>query len=169
VLITGATVRINVSKGVKQVAVPSVVGSQVDVASSQLQLAGFKVGRVDVDSEQPAGEVVSQSPPGNSTAPNGSSVTLSVSKGPTTVAVPDVTLQPIADARTTLRAAGFKVSVIRQDTDDPTLDGVVLAQDPAGNAQADPGTTITMTVGLFVEPAFTDTTDTTATDTTSVP
>jgi eukaryotic-like serine/threonine-protein kinase len=169
VLITGATVRINVSKGVKQVAVPSVVGSQIDIASSQLQLAGFKVGRVDIDSEQPVGEVVAQSPPGNSTASKGSSVTLSVSKGPSTVAVPDVTLQPIADARTTLRASGFKVSVIRQDTDDPSLDSVVLAQDPPGNAQADPGSTITVTVGLFVEPAVTDTVDTTATDTTPVP
>ena len=68
VLITGSTVRVNVSKGIKQVAVPSVVGQQVDIASSQLQLAGFKVGRIDVESEQPAGEVVTQSPPGNSTA-----------------------------------------------------------------------------------------------------
>ncbi len=169
VLVTGSTVRVNVSKGLKQVAVPSVVGTQVDIASSQLQLAGFKVGRVDVDSEQPVGEVVAQSPPGNSTAAKGSSVTLSVSKGPTTIGVPDVTLQLIADARTTLRAAGFKISVISQETDDPTLDDVVLAQDPPGNSQADPGTTVTVTVGSYVEPPPTDTTDTTVTDTTTAP
>jgi eukaryotic-like serine/threonine-protein kinase len=169
VLVTGSTVRVNVSKGLKQVAVPSVVGAQVDIASSQLQLAGFKVGRVDVDSEQPVGEVVAQSPPGNSTAAKGSSVTLSVSKGPSTIGVPDVTLQLIADARTTLRAAGFKISVISQETDDPTLDDVVLAQDPAGNGQADPGTTVTVTVGSYVAPPTTDTTDTTVTDTTIVP
>ncbi len=170
VLITGSTVRVNVSKGVRQVAVPSVVGLQVDIASSQLQLAGFNVGRgIDVESEQPAGEVVSQSPPGNSTAAKGSSVTLSVSKGPSTIEVPDVTLQPIADARTTLRAAGFKILVIREDTDDVTLDGVVLNQDPPGNTQADPGTTVTVTVGSFVEPVVTEPTDTTVTDTTLVP
>ena len=168
VLITGSTVRVNVSKGIKQVAVPSVVGQQVDIASSQLQLAGFKVGRIDVESEQPAGEVVTQSPPGNSTAARGSSVTLSVSKGPTTVEVPDVTLQPLADARTTLIAAGFKVLVIREDTDDPTLDGYVLNQNPAGSTQADPGTTITVTVGSFVEPVATEPIDTTA-DTTTIP
>ena len=168
VLITGSTVRVNVSKGIKQVAVPSVVGQQVDIASSQLQLAGFKVGRIDVESEQPAGEVVTQSPPGNSTAARGSSVTLSVSKGPTTVEVPDVTLQPLADARTTLIAAGFKVLVIREDTDDPTLDGYVLNQNPAGSTQADPGTTITVTVGSFVEPVTTEPIDTTA-DTTPIP
>ena len=95
-------------------------------------------------------------------------MTLSVSKGPTTVEVPDVTLQPLADARTTLIAAGFKVLVIREDTDDPTLDGVVLNQNPAGSTQADPGTTITVTVGSFVEPVTTEPIDTTA-DTTPIP
>jgi len=160
IVLSGATVRVNVSKGVKEVAVPSVVGSQVDVASAQLQTAGFNVGRVDVESDRPAGEVVSQNPAGNSTAPKGASVTLSVSKGPKTVEVPDVTLQPIADARTALKAAGFKVSVIREDTSDPTLDGIVLRQDPAGLAQADPGSVVTVTVGLYVEPPPDTTTDT---------
>ena len=70
--------------------------------------------------------------PGNSTASRGSPVTLSVSRGPKTVTVPDVSLQTVADARTTLRAAGFKVSVVRQETDDESLDGLVMSQDPAG-------------------------------------
>ena len=35
-------------------------------------------------------------------------MTLSVSRGPSTVTVPDVSLQTVADARTTLRAAGFR-------------------------------------------------------------
>ena len=49
-----------------------------------------------------------------------------------------MTLQPIADARTTLVAAGFKVQVIREETDDLTLDGYVLNQNPAGSTRADP-------------------------------
>lgn len=163
VVLSGTKVRINVSKGVKQVAVPSVIGQQVDVASAQLQTAGFNVGRVDVESDRPAGEVVAQNPAGNSTASKGSSVTLSISKGPKTIEVPDVTLQPIADARTTLRGAGFKVAVIREETSDPTLDGIVLRQDPAGLAQADPDSIVTVTVGLFVEPPPDTTVDTTTT------
>ena len=130
--------RINVSKGPKPVAVPNVVGSSYDVAAAQLQLAGFTVGRVEVESDRPAGEVVDQTPPGNSTATRGSPVTLSVSRGPQTVAVPDVALQSVADARTTLRAAGFRVSIVRQETDDEALDGLVMSQDPAGGTQADP-------------------------------
>lgn len=166
VVVAGAEVRVNVSKGPKEVAVPSVIGLSYDVAASQLQLAGFTVGRVDVDSEQAADTVVDQSPPANSTASKGSSVTLSVSKGPTTETVPDVALQPIADARATLRAAGFKVVVVRQETDDPSFDAVVIAQDPAGNSEAEPESTVTLTVGLYVAPPDPGVTDTTATDTT---
>jgi beta-lactam-binding protein with PASTA domain len=166
VVVAGSAVRINVSSGPKPVAVPSVVGQSYDSAAAQLQSAGFTVGRVDVDSDQPAGQVVDQSPPGNSTASKGSSVTLSVSKGPTTVTVPDVALQTVADARATLRAAGFRVAVVRQDTEDESLDGVVMSQDPGGNTQADPKSVVTLTVGQFVPPPDV-TTDTTPTDTTT--
>jgi serine/threonine-protein kinase len=166
VVVAGSAVRINVSSGPKPVAVPSVVGQSYDSAAAQLQSAGFTVGRVDVDSDQPAGQVVDQSPPGNSTASKGSSVTLSVSKGPTTVTVPDVALQTVADARATLRAAGFRVAVVRQDTEDESLDGVVMSQDPGGNTQAEPKSVVTLTVGQFVPPPDV-TTDTTPTDTTT--
>ena len=166
VVVAGSSVRINVSSGPRPVAVPSVIGQSYDSGAAQLQSAGFTVGRVDVDSNQPAGQVVDQSPPGNSTASNGSSVTLSVSKGPTTVTVPDVSLQTGPDARATLTAAGFKVVVVHQDTDDESLDGLVMSQDPGGNTQADPKSTVTLTVGQFVPPPDV-TTDTTSTDTTS--
>jgi eukaryotic-like serine/threonine-protein kinase len=170
VLVAGSSVRINVSKGPKPVAVPNVVGLTYDVAAAQLQSAGFTVGRVEVESDRPAGEVVDQSPPGNSTASTGSSVTLSVSQGPKTVTVPDVSLQTVADARATLRAAGFKVTVTRQDTDDQSLDGLVMSQDPAGNTQADPKSAVTLTVGTYVPPPDVTTpppTDTTTTGTTT--
>ena len=156
VVVAGSSVRINVSSGPRPVAVPSVIGQSYDSGAAQLQSAGFTVGRVDVDCNQPAGQVVDQR----------SSVTLSVSKGPTTVTVPDVSLQTGPDARATLTAAGFKVVVVHQDTDDESLDGLVMSQDPGGNTQADPKSTVTLTVGQFVPPPDV-TTDTTSTDTTS--
>jgi beta-lactam-binding protein with PASTA domain len=88
------------------------------------------------------------------------------------VTVPDVALQTVADARATLRAAGFGVAVVRQDTDDESLDGLVMSQDPGGNAQADPKSVVTLTVGQFVPPpdVTTETTPTdTSTDTTTTP
>jgi serine/threonine-protein kinase len=152
VVVEGASVRVNVSSGPKPVAVPAVIGQTYDTAAAQLQSAGFTVGRADVESDRPAGEVVDQDPPGNSTASRGSSVTLSVSQGPKTVTVPDVSLQSVSDARATLRAAGFKSSVTQQETDDEALDGLVISQDPTGNAQADPKTVVKLTVGAYVPP-----------------
>ena len=171
VLVSGASVRINVSKGPKPIAVPSVVGQTYELAAAQLQSAGFTVGRVDVESNEPAGTVVTQNPPGNSTATRGSPVTLSVSRGPSTVSVPDVSFQSVADARATLQAAGFRVSVTQQETEDESLDGVVLSQDPPAASEADPKSVVTLTVGSYVPPpdVTSPSTTTSPDDTTTTP
>ena len=152
VLVSGSTVRINVSKGPKPLAVPSVIGLLYETAASQLQGAGFAVGRRDVDSDQAKGIVVDQDPNGNSLATKGATVTLSVSKGPPTTPVPDITSQDLDTARATLRASGFKVVVVRQDTDDPALQDVVISQDPPGDSQQEPGVEITLFVGRYTAP-----------------
>ena len=162
-LVEGATVRINYSTGPKQVAVPPVVGLDYSTALQQLQAAGFAVGRTDVESDQPAGIVVSQVPSGSSTATKGSTVNLSVSNGPQTTPLPDVSGQTEADAKATLKAAGFKVTVTQQETDVETFDGIVISQDPPGNTQQDPNTVVTLFVGAYVPPAVTTTTATTTT------
>ena len=148
-VLKGSRVRINVSTGPRPVSVPYVVGLPFDQASSQLQNAGFAVARENVDSDQPANTVVSEVPSGS--APPGSTIKLSVSKGPKQSTVPDVTNQDEASARSTLKSAGFKVQVQRQDVNDPGLDGIVLSQDPTGDTQAPQGSTVTITVGHYVQ------------------
>ena len=101
--------------------------------------------RVNVDSDQPKDEVVSQEPSG--TAAPGATVTLSVSKGPKQATVPDVTSQDEDSARSTLQSAGFTVAVQQQDVGDPGLDGIVLSQSPRGGTKADKGSTVTIAVG----------------------
>ena len=162
-LVEGATVRINYSTGPKLIAVPPVVGLDYSTALQQLQAAGFAVGRTDVESDQPAGVVVSQVPSGSSTAAKGSTVNVSVSNGPQTTPLPDVSGQTEADAKATLAVAGFKVKVTAQDTDVETFDGVVISQDPPGNTQQDPNTIVKLFVGAYVPPAATTPTDTTTT------
>jgi serine/threonine-protein kinase len=145
----GSVVKLKVSKGPQPVAVPNVVGASFATASSQLQGAGFAVARKDVQSDQPAETVVAQSPlPGASAAP-GSTITLSVSKGPKTSAVPDVTSQDQTSAQVQLKASGFRVRIVTQPTSDQAQDGIVLSQDPAGGTQAPPGTVVTIVVGKF--------------------
>ena len=151
-VVAGTSVRVNVSKGPREVAVPSVTGLLEDTATAQLQAAGFAVARRDVESDLDQGIVVTQDPAGNTTAVRGSTVTISVSTGPLLEPVPDVTNLDLESARTTLLAEGFRVRVVRQQTDDPTLDGVVITQEPLGNEDAEPGSRVTVTVGRYVEP-----------------
>jgi eukaryotic-like serine/threonine-protein kinase len=152
-LLKGARIRINVSQGPKPVGVPPVVGSPFESAAGALQGAGFAVARRDVESSEPRGIVVQMDPPANTLIAPGSTVTLFVSKGPTEATVPDVTSFSRADAIATLRNSGFKAVVDVQDTEDSSQDGVVLTQTPGPGESAKPGTTVTITVGHFVEPA----------------
>jgi eukaryotic-like serine/threonine-protein kinase len=147
----GTQVRINVSQGVRPATVPPVVGDPFETAQSKLAAAGFQVRRLDVDSSEPAGTVVDQDPDANTSASPGATITLSVSKGPTTTGVPDVTSQDEQAATEALQNAGFEVDVVDEPTDDVNQDGLVLSQDPAGGAQARPGSTVTIVIGRFVE------------------
>jgi serine/threonine-protein kinase len=128
------------------------------------------VARRDVESSSPKGIVVQMDPAANALVAPGSTITLFVSKGPTEATVPDVTSFSRADAIATLRNSGFKALVEVQDTDDPSLDGVVMTQSPGPGESAKPGATVTITVGHFVEPppeTTTTATTTTATATTA--
>jgi len=146
----GTSVKLSVSKGPQPVAVPNVIGSSFETASSTLQARGFAVARgPDVDSNEPAGTVVDQNPDAGTFQAPGTTVTLRVSKGPTTSIVPTVTSLSQSDAQAQLRASGFRVHIVRQDVTDPNQDGIVQTQDPAGGTQAPPGSTVTIAVGRF--------------------
>jgi eukaryotic-like serine/threonine-protein kinase len=167
VVVEGTTVRINVSSGPRPIQVPSVVNIPYDRAAAELQEAGFDVARVDVDSDLPVGVVVSQDPVAGTESSKGTTVTLSVSRGPSQAAVPDVVTQDVTIARQTLERAGFEVREVLEDTTDPDSEGIVLAQDPAGQTQAKPGSVVTLYVGRFVgetEPTESLPTETTPTE-----
>ena len=149
-VVQGSRVRINVSSGPTPVSVPYVVGLTFSAASAQLQSAGFGVRRANVDSNAPKDQVVAQDPSG-SAAPN-STIILSVSNGPPSSTVPDVTGQDQDSATSTLQSAGFKVRVQTQDVTDPGLEGIVLSQTPTRGSRAAKGSTITIAVGSFTVP-----------------
>ena len=165
-LTVGEKVRINVSKGPQPVSVPSVIGQPIDQASSELQALGFQVSTRFVDNDQPANTVIDQSPSAGQSAGKGSVVSLTVSKGPKTSTVPDVTSTDLGSAEQTLQASGFKAKVVYQDVSDPNEDGIVLDENPPGGTQAKPKTEITLTVGRAVSSGGTTTATTPATTTT---
>jgi eukaryotic-like serine/threonine-protein kinase len=148
----GSAVTLKVSKGPQPIAVPSVLGENVATATSQLQGAGFAVATKRVDSSQAKDIVVDQSPKSGTSQPPGTTITLSVSKGPKTSTVPDVTSEDQASAQSQLQASGFKVKVQTQPTSDQSQDGFVLTQNPQGGTQAPQGSTVTIVVGKFTSP-----------------
>jgi beta-lactam-binding protein with PASTA domain/predicted Ser/Thr protein kinase len=161
VVVEGTRIRINVSKGPRPVEVPNVVGLPYEQAAAELRRDGFSVSRVDAPSELAAGSVFDQDPSAGTESSRGATVTVRVSQGPATVAVPDVTFQDVTVARATLENAGFQVREVLEDTSDPGSEGLVVGQDPVGGARAKPGSLVTLFVGRLVESG--ETTETTET------
>jgi eukaryotic-like serine/threonine-protein kinase len=146
-LTQGLKVRINISKGPTPVSVPDVRNEPLATATSTLGQLGFRVSPSFIDSSQPANTVVDQTPKGGSSAAKGSSIGLTVSKGPTAVAVPPVVGLDYGSATQQLQDAGFQQSIVYVPTSDPNQDGIVQSQNPTGGATAKPGSTVVLTVG----------------------
>jgi len=105
-----------------------------------------------VDSSEQADLVVAQFPRAGASVERGSRVRVNVSRGPKPKpqrAVPDVTGQDEGSATSQLEAAGFTVETSDQESSDPSEDGVVLDQDPAGGTSAPPRSVITLYVGRY--------------------
>jgi len=130
----------------KQVVVPTVVHLPVEVATSQLQNAGFKVNRQDVPNDkEPPGQVFDQDPKGQATADEGATVTIMVSQPVGDVDVPPVTGLPQNTAETQLKAAGFNV-VVNQEADEKVEKGFVISQNPDAGTKVAKGSTVTIIV-----------------------
>src|SRR4029453_13448765 len=102
----GTKVRINVSKGPQPVSIPGRPGQPFHPPNSQLRGLGFQVTSNFVESSEPANTVIDQSPGAGESAAKGSTVELTVSKGPTTSTVPDVSSLDVDSAQQTLDDSG---------------------------------------------------------------
>ncbi|MCE7005061.1 Stk1 family PASTA domain-containing Ser/Thr kinase [Kibdelosporangium philippinense] len=127
----GSAVRLVIGKQPAQVDVPDVVNSDFDAAKTNLENEGFKVQRTDVDSDKPAGIVVSQSP---KRARPGSTITLQVSKGQdaSQITMPNLVGKNENAARQELRNLGWdgQFNITPEDTNDVSQIGEVDEQDP---------------------------------------
>jgi len=144
---TVVTLRISSGRAaVETITAPDLTGMSVTAARSRLRDLGLQPVVTEVASDEPAGTVVGQAPAAGRELREGATVRLRVSAGPATTVVPDVIGLDLDAARGQLRALGFKVQVVEQETLDPDEDGLVVAQDPSGGTDAEAGTTIVLTV-----------------------
>jgi beta-lactam-binding protein with PASTA domain/tRNA A-37 threonylcarbamoyl transferase component Bud32 len=157
----GQTVLLIVSKGKQKTAVPNVVGQKSDAATATLENAGFRVVTKDQESTKDPGTVLAQNPLATAMAANGSTVTITVAKAPSTVDVPDITGETQDVATQRLSKDGFAIQVKQKAVDSPEGDGVVISESPSGG-KAKKGSTVTITVGKY-DPSLAPTTPTTPT------
>ena len=158
----GTQVTVFVSSGRPNQSVPSVVGETQTAATSDLTKAGFTVTTTTQPSSSvPAGAVISQNPNAGTSVAAGSTVTIVVATAPPTATVPPVTGDPTTGAVNALRAAGFQVTQKTTKVTDPTQNGIVIDQSPAGNANAKKGSTVTITIGRYTASSSSSSTTTT--------
>lgn len=156
----GSLITLTVSSGPGEETVPdTLVGMGRRAARKALTDLGFRVDEVERQSSD-VGEnrVISVSPDGGQRLERGQTVTLTISSGPESAAVPDVLRQSREDATDALRNAGFEVEVREQERGDVDV-GTVVAQDPAGKQVRGQGSTVTITVATA--PTTIDVPDTT--------
>ncbi|MEU9008303.1 Stk1 family PASTA domain-containing Ser/Thr kinase [Streptomyces sp. NPDC048479] len=142
-----SAVALTVSKGAP-IEVPGVTGDSLDAATSELEGAGFKVkvASAQINSPEDAGSVAKQSAAEGTQLARGDTITLTVSKGPRMIDVPDVVGKKTDEATSRLESAGFEVKVEKSF---PFLGDTVESQSVAGGSQAPEGSTITIkTKGL---------------------
>ncbi|WP_328555999.1 Stk1 family PASTA domain-containing Ser/Thr kinase [Streptomyces sp. NBC_00358] len=142
---SGSAIAIVVSKGAP-VELPDVTGASVEDATAQLEGAGLKVkiAAERVNSDFDKGQVAVQAPGGGQEAATGDTVTLTLSKGPPMIEVPDVVGDSVDDAKKALGDAGFQVD------EDRGLLGLfgdtVKKQSVHGGDTAPKGSTITIQI-----------------------
>jgi serine/threonine-protein kinase len=142
----GGRVLLILSKGPQLIGVPDLLGRAEPDATGLLTAAGFLPNvKLAFDDTVPEGQVIDQSPDPGVRLERGSGVTITVSKGPQPVRVPDVTGQPAESARAALQDVGFVVNQ-KQDFSSAIARGSVISTDPPAGKKAPKGSTVTMLV-----------------------
>jgi beta-lactam-binding protein with PASTA domain len=125
-------------------AVPAVEGLPLDQAVERLEEDGFDIDIATAASDAPSGTVFAQDPTAGTEADEGSTVRISVSGGPDTVAVPNAVGLAEAEARDRLVGAGFQVE--SNEVFAEREPGTVTTQSPIAGAEAERGSTVTIQV-----------------------
>jgi serine/threonine-protein kinase len=125
--------------------VPNVTGKPLAAALALVQNAGFDPNVERTNSDAPEGRVIRQDPQPGTKAEKGSEITLTVSDGPGTKAVPDVVGQTRKKAVKELEDAGFKVDE-RRETSDSVKDNRVISTAPDAATPIEVGSTVTIVV-----------------------
>jgi serine/threonine-protein kinase len=128
-----------------RVTVPNQVGKQESPATTDLDSRGFNVVVQRVESGEPVGVVIAQTPEAGTKVDKHSTVTLRVSKGPGQVQVPQVEGLSLQKASSALQRAGLFADSSSQ-TSDSVPKGEVISADPAEGSLVQKGSHVRLEV-----------------------
>ena len=140
-----SVVVMTVAQGTEGVKVPSVTGKSEAEATSILEKEGFEVNVTkSYDSAVEDGYVISQSPEADTSAPEGSAVSIRVSQGAedNKVRVPDVYKLTEMDATVNLTESGLAVGTITEAASEEVEAGFVCYQSYSAGSYVDKGTPV---------------------------
>ncbi len=140
-----SVVVMTVAQGTEGVKVPSVTGKSEAEATSILEKDGFEVNVTkSYDSTVEDGYVISQSPEADTSAPEGSAVSIRVSQGAedNKVRVPDVYKLTEMDATVNLTESGLAVGTITEAASEEVEAGFVCYQSYSAGSYVDKGTPV---------------------------
>ena len=142
----GTVVDLNVSKGPAPIKIISFKDKPFADAEAYFKNAGLVVQRAAEDKFHDtivAGNVISSDPKVGSSVPRGGTVTLTVSKGPEMIQIPNVRGLPVAAAKKKLTDLKFKVETKRVSFFGNTAWGT----NPGEGQLAPKGSTVTLYIG----------------------
>ncbi len=129
----------------EKIEVPTLIGVEVEDARSTLEQSGLVVQVRRVNSNAPLGQVLEQDPIAGDKVSSGSTVKLTVSKGPGTTKVPELSGVTEQTAKKRLRKENLKVDVEKESSADVEL-GKVIRSDPRSGSSLSIGSRVLIVV-----------------------
>ncbi|MGX1473961.1 UNVERIFIED_CONTAM: serine/threonine protein kinase [Streptomyces canus] len=128
--------------------VPALLTKTEAQARDRLDEAGLETGKVTYAYSDTVkrGTVISTDPGVGERIRNNDSVSITVSKGPQTVKVPDVQGDALSNARTRLKAEGLQPGMVTREFSDDVPKGFVISTDPEDGTTLRAGSAIALTV-----------------------
>lgn len=134
-----------------QVKVPNLVNTTEENALSVLEQLGLKGNKLgEIQSDLPAGTIVSQEQEPMTKVDPGTVINYTVSSGSDAPSVPSVTGLSQSEAEVQIKALGLETS-IQQEYSDTVAIGKVISVDPAEGTKLSLGATVTLVVSLGEE------------------
>ncbi len=130
-----------------EITVPDIKGATYEEAEAELTELGLKIkmGNEVFSDEYEEGEIVSQDPEPKMKVKKGQSVTVNISKGTGTEAVPSVIGCTSSEAREILEAKGFSLGNIREE-ESSQAEGTIISQDPGSGYEAESGSSVNVVI-----------------------